>query len=163
MEINGLQILSQFITFGIILFMLSKFAYRPVLKILDERAKRIKEGLDAAEKSVTALAKIEETKQKEMIRAQKQAAQVLEEAQKKASDLSKQIISDARLEAQKAIQKEEAALVQRLETEEKRLKSQIAHLVAETTKAVLGTNLSQSQQREIITNQIKALKNVKVN
>lgn len=161
MEINLQQFLLQLVNFVILFLALSKFVYKPVLKILDERANKINDGLKAAEKSLHDQIKIEETKQKELIKAQKEATEILEEAQKKAEKLSKELIEQARAEAKKAVSDEEKQLLVRLEKEEKRVKGEVANLVTQTTESLLKNALSASAQKEIIKNQIKDLKQLK--
>jgi F-type H+-transporting ATPase subunit b len=162
-EIQVQQILLQVLNFAILLFALSKFLYKPILKILDERANKINEGLQAAEKSLAEQARLEERKQEEMVIVQKQVAKILEEAKVKADKMGKELLEEAREEAGKVIRKEEAALKARLEAEERKLKGQIADLVAVTTKAVLKDALTSKQQQEIIKSQMAQLKKLKVN
>ena len=47
--INLPGLITQLISFSILLFLISKFLYKPVVKLLDERAEKIKKGLDDAE------------------------------------------------------------------------------------------------------------------
>ena len=162
MEINVQQLILQIVNFSIIFFLLSKFVYKPILKILDERANKVADGLKAAEKSIQEQVLMEETKQKELVKTQKEVAKILEEANKKANVLSKSIVAEARTEAQKVIKNEETQLRARLEKEESRLKGEIASLVTNTTKTVLKSNLSTKHQKEIIKSQISDLKKLKV-
>jgi len=161
-EINVQQLILQIVNFSIIFFLLAKFVYKPILKILDERANKVADGLKAAEKSIQEQILIEETKQKELVKTQKEVAKILEEAGKKANVLSKEIIDEARSEAQKVVKNEETQLRARLEKEESRLKGEIAHLVTDTTRTVLRSNLSAKHQKEIIKSQINDLKKLKV-
>jgi len=161
-EINVQQLILQIVNFAIIFFLLSKFVYKPILKILDERANKVADGLKAAEKSIQEQVLMEETKQKELVKTQKEVAKILEEANKKANVLSKSIVDEARTEAQKVIKNEETQLRARLEKEESRLKGEIANLVTDTTKTILKNNLSTKHQKEIIKSQISDLKKLKV-
>ena len=162
MEINVQQLILQIVNFAIIFFLLSKFVYKPILKILDERANKVAGGLKAAEKSIQEQILMEETKQKELVKTQKEVAKILEDAGKKANLLSKTIVDEARSEAQKVVKNEETQLRARLEKEESRLKGEIANLVTDTTKTVLKSNLSAKHQKEIIKSQISDLKKLKV-
>jgi len=62
MEINFFQIIFQIINFTILLLLLKKFLYKPILKILKQRAQKIEEGIEAAEKSIEERDKLEELK-----------------------------------------------------------------------------------------------------
>lgn len=162
MEINVQQFLLQIVNFGILFAVLSYFVYRPILKILDERAKKINDGINAAERSLQDQMKMEETKKKEMAKTQKESARILEEAQKQAALLSKEIVDQAKEEAKKAVLSEEKQLMARIQKEEQRLKTEFATLVTQTSQSVLKDSLDGKMQKEIISNQIKQLKKLKV-
>lgn len=162
MEIQIQQIILQMVNFGVLFFLLYKFLYKPILKILDERAQKVSEGLDAAERSITEQASLEERKQKEIKKAQAKASEVLEEAKKTADKLGVDIIAQARIDAKEVVKKEEAALMERLEKQERKLKSQVTKLVAATTQSVLKKALTPKHQQEILKNQLKDLKEIKV-
>ena len=61
--------LTQCISFSIVLFLLQRFAYKPILQILEERRQRIKEGLENAERIKAELAKIEAARQEALNQA----------------------------------------------------------------------------------------------
>ena len=54
MEINLYQVLFQIFNFGVVMYLLNKVLYKPVLKMLDERAKKINEGMALADKNLKA-------------------------------------------------------------------------------------------------------------
>ncbi len=90
--------LSQLVNFGIILVVLKFFVYGPVLKVLKERNKKIKEGLDKAEEAGVRLKEIDdigkshikdaETKSINIIRETEKRAKVLEQELQKKSEAS---------------------------------------------------------------------------
>ena len=163
MEIDFNQILLQILNFLIVLFVLKKFLYKPVLKILDERAEKINEGLNAAEKSLKAQTQIEEQKKEEIVSAQREAAKILDEARKEAENLKSDILNGAKEDASKVIEKERTVLEVRLKEQENKIKDNIGNLVAAATKSVLKEALTDDAQRQIINNQIKSLRKIKVN
>ena len=71
---------SQIISFGIVCAVLYRFAYRPVLRVLEARRQQIAQGLANTEKINAALADIEAQRQRAMADAQAQATQFLAEA-----------------------------------------------------------------------------------
>ena len=75
MQINAIQIILQIVNFAVLVTVLTKFLYKPILKILEGRAQRIQEGLEAAEKSLEERAAVEEKKQEILIKTEKQTAQ----------------------------------------------------------------------------------------
>lgn len=157
MEINLTQILLQAFNFGIILVVMTKFLYRPILKILEDRAKKVQEGLAAAQRSIEEREKIESEKQKEMAKAEKSAAKLLETARKEAESMKASILDEAKEEAKKAVEKQEKLLIEKMAEEEERLKSDIATLVVATTKSVLSGSLSDSELKKITESEVAQL------
>ena len=81
---------SQVVAFLIVAWVLKKFAYQPVLVMLEERRKRIAEGLANAEKIKEDLAKTETTRQEIMNQANVQANRLIEEARAAAERVREQ-------------------------------------------------------------------------
>jgi len=163
MEIRIGQLIFQVVNFAILLFLLNKFLYRPILRILEERAARIKEGLEAAEKSIAEKAKLEEKKKKMLVDAEKQSNVILQQAQDRAKKVEKEIVAQAKKEAEKLVQKEQRLLLAKIDQDRSKLQRQVADLVVDTTQAVLEKSLTQKEQKAIINRQIAYIKNVKIN
>ena len=88
--------IAQCISFGIVAFLLHRYAYKPILAVLEERKKRIKEGLDNAEKIKQELANTQAKTHEIMVQAGQEAAKMIEEARAAAAKVQEQ-------ETQKAI------------------------------------------------------------
>lgn len=99
MEINIGQVLFQALNFGVILFVLTKFLYKPLMKLLDDRAKKINEGLVAAEKNIASAADAEKAVKAELAKAKKSGATIISDAEKEAKLKASKIIDDAKLKA----------------------------------------------------------------
>ena len=162
MEIKIDQILLQVVNFGLLLFVLTKVLYKPITKVLEERTKKIKEGLEAAEKNIAEKEKIEDLKKKELFNAQKQAIEIIQEERKKATKQGQEIIEKARLEAKVATEREQKLLFERLKEEEKRLKSEVAKIATLTAQKIITKTLGESDQRKLIKKQITSLGKIKI-
>ena len=90
------HLIAQIISFGIVCVLLHRFAYRPVLAMLEARRKEIAEGLANAEKIKAELARTEAQRQEVMTQANAQATKLIEEARAAAARVQEQ-------ETQKAI------------------------------------------------------------
>src|SRR5437899_9783386 len=93
---NWKLFISQVISFCIVAFLLQKFAYKPILKVLEERRHRIEEGLANADRIKTELAKTEAARREILDQANVQANKLIEEARSAAARVQEQ-------ETQKAI------------------------------------------------------------
>lgn len=162
MQINFAQLIFQAVNFGLLLFILTKFLYKPVLKLLEERNRKIATGLKAAESNLKEKQAIEELKHRQLIKAETEAAAVLEAARKQAESTGKDIIAAAKTAAAAEVKKEYQLLAEKLQAEQKKLKSQIAGLVMDTTRSVLSDTLSSQDQQSIIKKQIAQLKTISI-
>ena len=91
--INLPGLITQIISFLILLFVLSKLLYKPVIKMLDERAERIKTSLSAAEKANEDAALSAEKIEKELISARQEGQKIIDQA-KKLSEESAELLID---------------------------------------------------------------------
>ena len=144
------KLIAQTVNFGIVLFVLWRWAYRPILALLEQRRVQIADSMANAQKIKEELAKTEAARLAILNQANLQANQLIVEARaaavrvqevetQKAIDTAEQIISKAR---------EASALDQaRMMTE---LKREIGRLVVETTGRVAGKVLTADDQRRLI-------------
>lgn len=157
MQINFLQVLLQIVNFAILVAVLTKFLYKPILKILEARAQKIQEGLEAAEKSLEEKARTQEAKTEILAKTEKEAADILDAARIDAKKAAKDIVAAARHDAQEAVAKEYQILEGKLKEEELKIRRNLANVVAKTTATVLQGALSETTQRQIINSQISKL------
>lgn len=157
MDIQIPQILFQMINFGVVLGALSYLLYKPVLKVLDERATRIEEGQKAAEKALAEQSNIEELKKQVKQNAEKQAAQILEEAQKAAAARKTQLVAEAKQQAEAEVEK----LKSQWEAEKKQLaadlEKQFVEAVLTTTEKVVSVSLDSKAQSKLIDQELAGL------
>jgi F-type H+-transporting ATPase subunit b len=141
--------IAQLILFLIVYFVLNRFAFAPLLKILEERRKRIEEGQLNAEKIKKQLAEAE-LRYQEILRKANDDAQVLIDESRKNNEAFSQ------REMQNAV-KESAAIVERarheIASERNRMvdevKREMVSLVVKTTAQVAGKILSPEDQKRL--------------
>lgn len=141
--------IAQIISFSIVAFLLHRFAYKPILQVLEERRQRIAEGLANADRIKAELAKTEAARQEVLQQANLQANKLIEEARAAAARVQEQETQKAIATAEQIIAKarEAAALDHaRMLTE---LKREIGQLVVQTTGKVTGKVLTPEDQRRL--------------
>ncbi|OGY16783.1 MAG: hypothetical protein A2784_02160 [Candidatus Chisholmbacteria bacterium RIFCSPHIGHO2_01_FULL_48_12] len=161
MQINFTQIIFQALNFGLLLFILTKFLYRPILKSLANRDKKIAAGLKAAEANLTEKSRIAELKTRELIKAEQAAAAVLQAAREKAEAVGRDIVADAKTAAQNEVKKEYQRLEETIHTQKIKLQGEIGRLVVDTTRSILADTLTPRDQQAIVNNQIAQLQKLK--
>ncbi len=154
---NPLAFFSQVISFSLVAFLLNKFAYKPVLAMLEERKKRIEDGLANARQVEAKLA--EATKAAEDIRgkANADAVKMIADAQTAAKVVTEREGQRAVAQAADIIQKAREAG----EAEAKRLmaelKKDISRLIVDSTAKVTGKVLTDADRKTIVDSTNKEL------
>jgi F-type H+-transporting ATPase subunit b len=147
--VDWTHLISQMISFSIVCYLLYRFAYRPVLKMLGGRRQLIAEGLANSEKIKTELAQTEAQRHQVLEQANVQANQFIEEARGAAARLREQETQKAIAAAEQIITRaREAAALEhaRMLIE---LKREVGGLVVQTTAAVTGKILTAEDQRRL--------------
>lgn len=156
--INSIYLIAQIVNFGIILFFLKKFLYKPFLKILDERKKKVEEGVRYRQKMEKELGEIKVKEEELLSKARKESQKIIEEARKSAEKIEKEMIEKAKLEAIEVIKQSKASIEGERKKAIQDIENQAVDLVAATTKCILEDILDTKQQHEIIQQAISNLK-----
>jgi len=146
---NWWLFLSQCISFGIVALLLQKFAYKPILNVLEERRQRIQEGLANAAKIKEQLAESEQRYQEILSKANAEAQKMIDEARQSASALADKRSQQAIAEAEQILAKAREASKVEHDRVLAELKREVGRLVVETTSKVTGKVLT-SQDQELI-------------
>lgn len=157
MEIRLDQILFQVLNFAIILYVLRRFVFGPVMKMLDDRASKIKDGLHAAEKNLKIQEELEAKAATASKDAQKEAKSVITEAKKQAEELIKQAEVEAKEKARKTLAKEREAFEASLTKEKAAFQKQLRDIVSEATEMVLRGTVDVKVQQDLVDKQIKQI------
>src|SRR5882762_2828889 len=146
---NPWLFLSQVISFVIVALVLRRFAYKPILAVLEERRRKIEEGQLNAEKIKKELAEAEKRYQEILARANADAQKMIDEARESAAHLSERKQQEAITAAEQIIAKaREASAIEHERTMES-LKRELGRLVVETTAKVTEKVLTPEDQRRL--------------
>jgi F-type H+-transporting ATPase subunit b len=145
-------LIAQLVVFFILVVFTMKFVWPPIVKALDERAKKVADGLAAADKAKADLAHAEKKVVEEMRKARESAGDVRTSAEKQASTL----IDEARAEAgriiaaaREAAEGEAAAAAQRAK---EALRDQIAILALAGAEKILRKEVDAKAHAELLAN-----------
>lgn len=144
------------LTFLTVLFLLSKFAWKPIMKMINEREKTIEDALLSAEKAKQEMAKL--TANNEMLLREAQAER--DALLKTARDTKDQIIHEAREKASQEAERLIASARESINTERQKaiteLKSQAAALSLEVAEKLVRQNLSSDARQKELAEQLVA-------
>jgi F-type H+-transporting ATPase subunit b len=148
--LNTAHFIAQVLSFSIVAYLLHRFAYKPILRTLEERRERIADSLTQADKIKEELARTEAARQEVLQKANARANELIEEARAAAARVQEQEIQKAIAAAEQLIAKAREATAAdraRMLTE---LKREIGRLVVRTTAQVAGKVLTAEDQRRLI-------------
>src|SRR6266850_1998767 len=143
------HLIAQIISFGIVALLLQRFAYKPVIDMLEERRKRIAEGLANAEKIKSELARAEAQRQEILGQANTQATRLIEEARAAAAKVQEAETQKAIAAAEQIIAKAREAAAQDHARMLAELRKEVGRLVVQTTATVTGKILTPDDQRRL--------------
>jgi F-type H+-transporting ATPase subunit b len=143
------HLIAQIVSFCIVCVLLYRFAYKPVLRMLEERRQQIAQGLADTEKIRAELARTEAQRQEVMAQANVQATKLIEEARAAAARVQDEETQKAIAVAEQIIVKAREATAQDQARMLGGLKREIGRLVVQTTAAVTGKILTVEDQRRL--------------
>src|SRR5438105_6933693 len=135
---NWKLFLSQVISFCIVAFLLRRFAYKPILAVLEERRRQIEEGQLNAEKIKKELAEAEKRYQEILAKANADAQKMIDEARQRSAHLAERKQREAVAAAEQIIAKAREASAMEHERQMESLKRELGRLVVDTTAKVAG-------------------------
>jgi F-type H+-transporting ATPase subunit b len=147
--VNWSQLLGQVVSFCIVCLVLSRFAYRPILKMLEVRRQQIAQGLANAEQIKAELARTEAHRQEVLAQANDQASKFIEEARAAAARVRQQETEKAIAAAEQIMINAREAAAQEHERMLAELKREVGKLVVQATTTVTGKILTGEDQRRL--------------
>jgi F-type H+-transporting ATPase subunit b len=140
---------SQVISFVIVAIFLRRFAYKPILNVLEERRRRIEEGQLNAEKIKQQLDEAEKRYSEILAKANADAQKMIDEARESSAHLAERKQQEAIAAAEQIIAKaREASAIEHERTMDS-LKQELGRLVVDTTAKVTGKVLTPEDQQRL--------------
>lgn len=151
-------ILAQLVNFFIVLGVLYKFAYKPVLALLNDRTAKIEKSLDDAKKIEEKLVAQEDEYKKIVAEARREAQGILEKANVKAEEKQQAMILKAKEEIGVIINKEKEKMLSEKAETMKELKKEVVELVSLSLEKLIGEKVTGKSDQELIKNLVKEVK-----
>ncbi len=145
----------QTVTLLAVLFILAKFAWRPILAAIHEREESIAAALQAAEKAREEVMRVEEDKQALMKTAHKEREQIITEAIATKNAIVAEATSEAERASEKVIEHTCALLEREKETARGLLRNEVAVLSIQIAEKLLQNELQHNTQEELVQKLIK--------
>ena len=156
MNINA-TLLAQAIVMIVFVAICWRYIYPPILSVMQEREKKISDGLEAAKKADDSLEEAKLAFDKELNQAKAEAAEILEKANARASKIVSDASSKAESEAEKIMASAETAIENETNKAKEELRQQMSDIIIDTTQKILGDEISKEKHQEILKKAAKEL------
>lgn len=142
--------IAQLINFGIILFVLWKWVFRPVAKALTERANKIEASLAEAKRIAEEKETFDTWKNAEVSKVRVEASQIITEARQEAEKTRQEILDKAKQEQAQILLQTQTKLEEEKQKALSEVKENIADMVVDATEKVIQAKLDPKKDYELI-------------
>lgn len=150
MTLDLLQLASHAIGFILLVWLLRRFAWGPLLGVLDERRRRIASGLAEVEQAKAEMAKLKTQYEAELARIEELARKKLLEVVNEGRRVAAEIEEEARVHSQEQLSKTKETLELEVAKAKVVLRDQIVTLALEATEKLLRGRVDETQDRALI-------------
>ncbi|KMN82899.1 F-type H+-transporting ATPase subunit b [Chromobacterium alkanivorans] len=149
MEFN-VTLLGQAITFAILVWFTMKFVWPPLTNMMDERAKRIADGLAAGERGKQDLEAAEKRVADELRKAKQQATEIVMAAEKRASQIVDEAKDVARVEGARIVADAKSEIDQEVLRAKETLRAQVADLAVAGAEKILRKEIDSAKHADLL-------------
>ncbi len=149
MSINA-TLIGQMITFALLVWFTMKYIWPPLFDSLEERRKKIAEGLAAAEKGQEAMHLAEKKAKNVLKEAKEQSSEIVNMAQKRASEIVEESKENAKKESDRLILAAQAQIEQQIQQAKESLRQEVATLALNAAEQILGAEIDYAKHQDII-------------
>ena len=153
-------LVAQIVNFVILLFLLKKFLYKPLINLMNKRREKIIEGLEKAKKGEEEFVKIAELREKELAKIQKEAEGLIQKAKEIGDKKQQEILKEAENKTKKIIEEAKGRIEIEKEKMLKEVRKDIANLVINATEKILKEKIDEKKDKELINQAIGKLNEI---
>ena len=153
--VDGKAFLIQLLTFALALLVLKKWAFNPIMNVMDERRRVIESGVDLGDEMKRERAKMTEEVTAQLKEARAQADEIIAGAEEAAREAT--AVSEAKAAAKAALTMKEAEgrIAQETSRARKKLEGELVGLVAEATEAIIDEKVDARKDAALIDRALK--------
>lgn len=153
--IDGKAFLIQLITFLLAFLILKRYAFKPIVKVLNERRETIESGVKLGEQMQKEQAEFEAKVEQLLQEARQQADEIMAGAQDNARQTVREAEDKAREKAAGILKEAEARIDQDTARARKQLEKELVGLVSDATEAIIGEKVDAKKDAQLIERALK--------
>jgi len=150
LDINPGLIVWTIITFLVLLFVLKRFAWKPLLQALTSREEKIRESLEQAEHARQEAQRLIEANERQMQQAQGEFQRLMREAREEAEKLRAKRRQEADEEAKKIVDQGKMEIEREKEAALNQLRNEVANLAVRAAGRILDEELDEKKHRKLV-------------
>lgn len=140
----------QIFTFSLFVWFCMHFIWRPLSRMMDDRNKRIADGLAAAERGQHERDLAQKRAADILVEAKQQTAEILNQAQKRADEIVEEAKNEARSEGERLMTAAKAEIDQEVNRAKEQLREQVATIAVAGAERVLKREIDEKAHSEIL-------------
>ena len=156
-DINPGLTLWAAITFLVLLVVLGKFAWGPIVKMLDEREKTIREAIESAKKERAEAERLLAEQKASLAAASREAADAAKRSQQEVEAMRQDLTAKARKEADDLVAAARKQIVEETNKASAQLRGMVADMAIEAAGKLVKANLDEKAQRQLVEEYLKQL------
>ena len=155
-ELNG-TLIAQIVNFLILVGILTKFAYKPLMQALAERQNKIAENIDSAERVRKEAEELKSGYQEQLSQARLQAQAIVEKAEKLAEETKEEILQQARVESARILKTAQEEVARERTLALAQLKGEVVALSMAAATKIIEKNIDNETNATLIASFIEKL------
>lgn len=160
-ELNA-TLIAQIINFLILLAILSKVAYKPLMKALADRQAKIAESLETAERERASAEELKREYQAQLAAARTQAQEIVDKAVKLAEQTKEEILEEARAENARLLKTAQEEIARERDRALAEMRNEVVALSVLAAEKVIARNLDAETNGKLVTDFIEKLDKEKI-
>lgn len=150
MKIEFAQVVTQIISFLVMLWVLRRYAWEPLLKIMEDRRNKIQADFNAIKEQRADADKFRRQYDEKLKNVDIEARAIVREAVEKGRILSGEIENEAKVNARRMMAKTQDDLQQEIHKAKIQLKDDLVNLTLLATRKIIGTSMNPEQEKKLI-------------
>ena len=158
----NMTLVAQIVNFLILVLVLAKYAYKPLLKAMADRQARIAGDLAAAEKERLAAEKLKQEYQQQMQEARVQAQAVIDKAVKTAEQMKQEILEEARAEHARMLKNAQLEITRQTDAAMAGIRGEVVAMTVAAAAKIIEKEMNSETNEKLVSDFIEKLDSAKI-
>jgi F-type H+-transporting ATPase subunit b len=150
LDVNPGLMIWTVITFIVLVLLLKKVAWKPILTALEKRENAIKDSLEKAEKANEYAQQILEENKANLVKAEEESRKIIEQSRAYAANLKEQLIKESKEQAKKIIDDASQEIRRQKDAAFEELKLQVAEIAINAAEKIIKENVDVEKNKKIV-------------